>query len=172
MGSGEIHVHLLILGNRLKWKMLLAFPFRQCCGLFGSSDKHEANSGSPAVSVHYLSTTFLEEVCAHGLEETASMYEIEDLSSESFGAIRKMAPPYRVLWMDEKDVRTCIAWMAEIMSGIPIICWVTLGDIPWEYRRCLSGTLRKLPPVDEADVRVDVLPLCEPTSRRRASRSK
>lgn len=50
----------------------------------------DRTSGFPAVSVHYLSTTFLEEVRSHFLDENASLYEIENLSvSDSLGVIRK-----------------------------------------------------------------------------------
>lgn len=66
--------------------MSFAFMPFECCGFLGNVDP----SGYPAVSVHYLSTTFLEEVRAHdGLDHTATLYQIENLSSDDFGVIRK-----------------------------------------------------------------------------------
>ena len=86
----------------------MSFRLFQCCGLLGPSDE----TGFPATSVHYLSTTFLKEVEEHGLDRNANLYEIENLSSNEYGVIRK--------------------------KGADIVCPVD-GELGASYVHCLNG---------------------------------
>ena len=71
-----------------------------------------SETGFPATSVHYLSTTFLKEVEEHGLDRNANLYEIENLSSNEYGVIRK--------------------------KGADIVCPVD-GELGASYVHCLNG---------------------------------
>lgn len=64
----------------------MSLSYIPCCGLL---DHLDSSSGYPAVSVHYLSTTFLQEVEDYGFSRNTNLYQIEDLSKDEYGVIRQ-----------------------------------------------------------------------------------
>jgi len=52
------------------------------------TQKNDKNLNQLGISVHYLQTQFMEEVCEAGLQETSKIYEIENLQNEEPGVIR------------------------------------------------------------------------------------
>ena len=80
-----------------------------------------------AVSVHYLSTTFLDEVEANdGTSRTSKIFEIEDLSKVEYGVIRKKGAEKKCSYVDCLQGEDNVGEATHMLS----YSWgYTIGDI-------------------------------------------